>query len=181
MQLIDYGSIADWVAGVGTLLAVVAALWIAGTEQRHARRARERHESEQIAQSKQVIEEAIRLAEKIGEHCQTLLTDRERLAADEGGVEHAQAEATDPFLLTARGFFCIHEIAGLRQQVLALQSFGVDSARAYVEISRMAYEADITYPRTIDHRKVSTSELMRVKHDMEVRAGALKEIIACLG
>lgn len=173
MNLTDYGSVADWVAGLGTLLAIIAALWIAGIQQRDARKAREAEALAFHAQNQKIVAEAIRLATQIEQHCEMMLSDRDALKQPS---DPSEGNLPDARFLAARGFFLLHEIEGLRQQVIALQAFGVNDARAHIEIGRMAYEATIDFPRNIDHRRVSTSEIMRVSHDMRKRAEALSQV-----
>lgn len=64
--------------------------------------------------------------------------------------------------------------------MLALQTAAAGNVRAFIEISRMAYEADIGYVRNIDHRKVPMWEMKRLLHDMEQRIARLKEIASAL-
>lgn len=171
---LEFGSVADWVSGVGTLLAVGVALWIAGSQQRAERTDRRRRQDEQRASTRNIINEAVALAEQLSGRCQSILESRQQ---SEEVAELAGRTVPDRLIhLTAQDIYWLHDVAGLRQQMLALQRVGISNVRAYIEISRMAYEADIGYVRDIDPRNVPRTELMRVIHDMGLRAGCLRAI-----
>ncbi|GAB5350379.1 hypothetical protein [Qipengyuania sp. 483] len=173
---LDYGSIADWVAGVGTLLAVVAALWIAGAQNRAAKADRRRANDEDRQRSSYIIREAIHLGEKISAECQSILDHGEELAKG-ADLPTTPAKKQSEFINTTATIIAkLHEMQGLRQQLLALQTFKSGSVSAFVEISRLVYETDIGYTRNIDPTKVPKWELLRVMHDVRNRMERLAEI-----
>lgn len=176
----EYGSVADWLSGVGTLLAVIVALWVAGAQQREDRRARRRRELEVKAESQAIIDQAIKLAELIDKNCQSILESLDEEAAGARPELTTEEAAHQYIMLNARAVACLHDMNGLRQQIIAIQSAAAVNVRAFIEISRMAYEADIGYVRNIDHRKVPKYELMRVQHDMGKRIEELQRIRAAL-
>lgn len=57
----DWGNAADWVSGIGSLLAVGAALWIAFGQERNARRLRRESKNEEHERKAHLIGEVIRL------------------------------------------------------------------------------------------------------------------------
>jgi hypothetical protein len=121
----DWGNVADWVSGIGALAAVIAALWIAGSERRSADRARKIAESEAYQRRAQVIGEAIRLAADI----EAKATSYVQLTTF-GGGELKKTEV-------------IGEIEGIRSQLQALQQFPMTDPRVFAEIGRIIHESTI--------------------------------------
>lgn len=172
---IDYGSLADWVAGVGTLLAVIAALWIAGSQQRAETASRIQLSIDAKARTKRIVREASEIAAQISQRSQQILSRREAIDTEDSQIKAATDEKF--IWLHATVIQYLHEMSGFREQLIALCRFPIDDVSAFVIINRMAHEADIGYMRNIDHRRVPKFELQRVVHDMEQRRNELSNFI----
>lgn len=115
---VDVGSMADWASAGASTVAVGVALYIAGWEQRAARRDRERLANEQHERHAQIRAEAIRLAAEI----ETLARQHTQLA--NFGVDH-----THNLTYFAEGHAA---------QLDALQRFPMEDPRLFSEIGRIA-------------------------------------------
>lgn len=119
---IDWGNVADWISGLGTLAAVATALAIAINEHRVAARHRQESDNQEHSRRAQIIAEAIRLAGEV----EALARQYAQLVSLGGGESSARKrEAADG-------------IDGLRNQLLSLQQFPMSDPRLFAEIGRTA-------------------------------------------
>ncbi len=122
---IDWGNAADWVSGIGSLLAVGAALWIAFGQERNARRLRREAKNEEHERKARLISEVIRLTAAIE------------------AVANAGATLVD-FGGGRSGSLTSHkdDIDGLRLQLKAIQQFPQTDPRIFGEIGRIIQESE---------------------------------------
>lgn len=124
---IAFGDVAGWVAGLGALAAVIAALYIAGSERRAAERRRAEDRDSEKARQTLIIEEAMRVANEA----------RNKAAAyallvkmgGGGGIARRQE--------------LVEELGGFRRQLEALQAFPMTDPRLFAEIGRAAHECRV--------------------------------------
>jgi hypothetical protein len=153
----DWGNVADWVSGIGTFIAVVAALYIAGNERRSAEKAREIAANEEYGRRAQVIAEAIRLAGEV----EALATSYNQLVSLGGGNG------------LSRRVDLLDDIEGIRRQLDSLQQFPITDPRVFAEIGRIAHECRVE-PGLIDKSTSYAAQIMmRVAERTRLRRDAL--------
>jgi len=123
----DWGNVADWVAGIGTFVAVAVALYIAGSERRSAERQRQIRANEDYERRAQVIAEGIRLAGEV----EALAGNYVQLVTLGGGS--SQANRAD----------LLDDLDGIRRQLESLQKFPISDPRLFAEIGRAAYDCRV--------------------------------------
>jgi len=124
---VDWGNAADWVAGIGSLTAVFAAVGIAAWQVRESRSQRTEQRNEEHVRKAQLVTEIIRITAAI----EAVAANGARLAVLGGG---------DSGLLDQKD-----EIEGLRLQLKSLQDFPQSDPRIYGEIGRIILESE--FPR----------------------------------
>lgn len=122
---VDWGNSADWVSGIGSLLAVGAALWIAFGQERNARRLRREARNEEHERKAHLIGEVIRLTGAI----EAVATAGATLVDFGGGRNGSLTSHKD-------------DIEGLRMQLKALQQFPQTDPRIFGEIGRIIHESE---------------------------------------
>lgn len=151
----DWGNVADWISGLGTLIAVGAAIWIAGTEQRSVVRQRKIDENVAFEKRSHVKAEAIRL---IGQAEAIALAHLAILKAESVGS-----------YTTIKEF--VYGIEGIRAQLISLQHFPIADPRLFSEIGRtaheLAFEPDMfqkspTYAKFVSNQ---VSDRMKLRRD----------------
>ncbi|MBH1945500.1 hypothetical protein I5L01_14840 [Erythrobacter sp. YJ-T3-07] len=123
----DWGNVADWVSGLGALLAVIVALRIAGTERRSAAHLRTIEANEALERRSQIKSEAIRIAGAIEAEALSYF----QLSSLGGGDSEAKKHEV------------IATIKSVRSQLEALQNFPMNDPRLFTEIGRMVHESRI--------------------------------------
>lgn len=156
----DWGSIADWVSGISTFAAVVAALWIASNQERSARRQRHRKELEEAKAMAAIRAEAIRLAGEV----QALAASYVQLAKLGGGNTQSRCEEL------------VDSIGGVQSQLEALQHFPMTDPRLFAEIGRLATECRLE--PGLAEKSTSYAEL--VMRQLLERLDARRESLAML-
>lgn len=152
----DVGSMADWASAGASTVTVGVALYIAGWEQRAARRDRERLLNEQHQRHAHIRAEAIRLAGEI----EALARHHSQLATL--GSQHNQD-------LT---FFAEGHVS----QLDALQRFPMEDPRIFSEIGRIA----ALYRRQAAYMKGSPSQVGARMRDLASALAERREIIDAL-
>lgn len=122
----DWGNAADWVSGIGSLLAVGAALWIAFGQERNARRLRRESKNEEHERKAHLIGEVIRLTAAI----EAVACAGATLLNLGGGRSDSLTSHKD-------------DIDGLRLQLKALQQFPQTDPRIFGEIGRIIQESEL--------------------------------------
>ena len=116
----DLGNVADWVSGIGALIGVLAALWIAGTQQRSVKQQRNVEYALAFERRAQIIAEAIRLSGQIKSIAQR-------------GIQGENTPSTVKDV--------VDQIDGIRSQIDALQGFPMDDPRLFAELGRISHES----------------------------------------
>ncbi len=161
---VDWGNVADWVSGIGTLIAVVAALYIVGNEHRSAEKAREIASNEELDRLGQIIAEAIRLAGEV----EGLASSYDQLVNFGGGDG------------LSRKSDLVDNIDGIRRQLETLQKFPMADPRLFAEIGRTAYECRVE-PELVDKSTSYVALTMKnVAERMRARRKALSILLAPL-
>lgn len=162
LQAVDWGNVADWISGIGTFIAVVAALYIAGNEQRSSEKARKIASNEELERRAQVVAEAIRLAGEV----QALASGYDQLVSFGGG--DGVSKKAD----------LLDNIGGIQRQLESLQRFPMTNPRLFAEIGRTAYECRVE-PELVDKSTSYAAIIMkRVAERMRERREALSDILA---
>lgn len=157
---VDYGNVADWASGVGSLAAVIAALWVAGSQARAAARVRVAEEAERVQRRAQVVAEAIRLAGEV----EAKATSRAQLARL-GGAN----SASDTVEL-------MEEIASVRSQIEALQKFPMTDPRVFSEIGRLAHDCRFERGLAVHGSAYVEMAMRRTAERMRERRDALSSL-----
>jgi hypothetical protein len=157
---VDWGNIADWVSGFGSLAAVLAALYIAGNERRSAERHRRIAENVEFGRRAKVIAEAIRLAAQI-----------EALAG-----QYIQLSSPSDKQPLWRRVEVLKEIEGIRRQLSSLQQFPISDPRLFVEIGLTVHECHVD--RDLDDIGTSNAILImtRIAEQMAERRNGLAAV-----
>jgi hypothetical protein len=153
----DWGNVADWILGVGTLIAVVAALYIAGNERRSAEREREIASNIEFGRRAQVIAEAIRLAGEV-----EALSGSYAQLVGLGGGEGASKKAD-----------LMDEIEGVRRQLDSLQQFPITDPRLFAAIGRTAFECRVESGLIETSTSSAALIMKRMAERMRLRRDAL--------
>lgn len=156
----DWGNVADWVSGIGTFIAVVAALYIAGNEQRSAEKARAIASNEELGRRAQVIAEAIRLAGEV----EALAASYNQLVSLGGGEG------------VSRRVDLLDDIAGIQRQLDSLQQFPITDPRLFAEIGRTAYECRVESGLADKSTSYAAQIMKRVAERMRLRRDALSAL-----
>lgn len=122
---VDWGNAADWVSGIGSLLAVGAALWIAFGQERNARRLRQQARNEEHERKAHLVGEVIRLTAAIEATATAGATLGDLGGGQNGGLMSHK-----------------NDIDGLRLQLRALQQFPQTDPRVFGEIGRILHESE---------------------------------------
>lgn len=153
----DWGNVADWLSGIGTFIAVVAALYIAGNERRSAEKARQIASNEEYERRAQVIGEAIRLAGEV----EALAASYAQLVSFGGGDG------------VSRRVDLLDDIEGIRRQLDSLQQFPITDPRLFAEIGRTAYECRVEPELPGKSTSYAAQIMTRVADRMRVRRDAI--------
>ena len=121
----ELGSIADWVSGLGTVVAIGAAIYAAHKPNRDAQREKARAARAEIQHRALVQAEAIRLAGEIEALAGHFKNRKDRY----GGIDAAVLTDT------------VEEMAGWRRQIEALQTIATPYPRLFTEVGRLAGDA----------------------------------------
>lgn len=156
----DWGNVADWVAGIGTFVAVAVALYIAGNERRSAERQRQIQRNEDYERRAQVIAEGIRLAGEV----EALAENYVQLVTLGGGS--SQANRAD----------LLDDLEGIRRQLESLQKFPTTDPRLFAEIGRAAHDCRVE--AGLIEKSTSYAELImkRVAERLRHRREALAKL-----
>lgn len=119
---LEWGSVADWVSGGGSLLAVIAALIVAFGQWRRAVRLERANRKANIEKHNALVSEADRLAGEMATRSQTMVT-KNKITLGAAGQSSAKQY--------------VAEMTALRDQLDSLQRFQSDDPRLYVEIGRL--------------------------------------------
>ncbi|MFX4084030.1 hypothetical protein ACKU27_02880 [Sphingobium yanoikuyae] len=122
---VDYGNVADWVAGISSIIAVCVALYIANGQRRYDQQQRVIAKNEEHERRAHLIAEVIRLAGAIE-------------AQVSGGVGYMNAGA----MLAGINAVKI-ELQGLRTQLEALQPLAMNYPQLFGEIGRIAHSSKL--------------------------------------
>lgn len=154
---VDYGNIADWIAGLGSLAAVIAALWIAGSQNRNAARLRAIEANEAHGRRAQVIAEAIRLAADV----------------EAQAMGYAQLTSLGGDDAETRKHEVAADIAGLRSQREALQRFPGTDPRVFTEIGRAVHDCRVERGFATQSTSHAGLTMRRIAESMRARRDAL--------
>lgn len=158
----DWGNVADWASGIGSFAAVAAALWIAGGERRRADRQRLISDNVEGERRAQVLGEAVRLSLEI----EAQATAYSRLTLAEGDDGRQRAEAM------------LNEIAGIRSQVLALQSYPISDPRIFAELGRIAHESSVDYDLANRSLSRQMSAMLQLAQSMSIRRSTVIQLVS---
>lgn len=157
---VDFGNVADWVAGFGALAAVIVALYIASNQSRTAEKLRTIETNEGYAKHARIVAEAIRLAAEVETHASAY---SQLVAFGGGDSKSKKSELLD-------------EIEGIRTQIEALQRFPMADPRLFAEIGRIAHECRTE--RGLGEQSTSYTGLIMKR--MAERVRTRREAIAAL-
>ena len=157
---IDWGNVASWVSGMGTLAAIIVALWIAGSERRSAARLRDIEVNEAHERRAQVICEAIRLAGDIEAKANSYV----QLTSLGGGLGDAKMHEV------------IADIDGARSQLQALQQFPMTDPRVFTEIGRIVHESVIGHGAALKSTSHFGLTMRQLADHMAKRRGAISDL-----
>jgi len=118
----DWGNVADWISGAGSLAAVVTALYIADAQNRLANRQRDQLEKARRQTRRDLICEIMRLTAEIEKEA--------RRGSNDFGSEN-------------QGLIISVEINALARQLDSLKELAKDDPQLYGEVSRIVREAGI--------------------------------------
>lgn len=153
----DWGDVADWVSGIGTFIAVVAALYIAGSERRSAEKQREIASNVELERRAQVIAETIRLAGEV----EALATNYNQLVSFGGGDG------------LSRKVDLLDNIEGIRRQLDSLQEFPITDPCLFAEIGRTAFECRVELGLVDKSTSYASLIMKRVAERMKLRRDSL--------
>lgn len=156
----DWGTVADWVSGMGTFLAVGTALWIASNQERSANRQRRRNELEEAKRTASIRAEAIRLAGEV----QAIAANYVQLVTLGGGNTRSRREEL------------VSSIGGVQSQLEALQHFPMADPRLFAEIGRLATECRLEPELAEQNTSYAEQIMRRLMEKMEVRQRSLAEL-----
>ncbi|GFE72368.1 hypothetical protein [Novosphingobium sp. TCA1] len=149
----DWGSVPDWIAGIGGLLSIGATGWIAVNERKRANRLEEIQADTEAVQRGAAIDEAQRITAQIVDKYQAL-SQAQTFADMEPYDLNDYREAIDV----------------QRQQLASLQNFAGTNAQLFVALRQLADAAEmpISGIRTMgQHRFTATAQagLLRAKSE----------------
>lgn len=124
---VDYGNVADWVAGIGSVAAVTAAVWIARGQERFARHQRQIAKNEEHEKRGHLIAEIMRLSSEI-----------------EAKAAEIKAQVSMGVGMGWQSGY--EELEALRAQALSIQPLAANDPQVFGEVGRIYREskADIT-------------------------------------
>lgn len=159
LQPADWGSVADWIAGIGAIVASLVALGIAVWQQRSIRKEQERRANEELEMRSQVIAEAIRLAGELEAEARNLAS----LMALGGTGASRWKDVNDAAAIVS-------------EQAHALQRLTCDP-RLFSELGRLAAESRIaggTIAAGCSSQQIIAQDLAeKMQHRRETLAGLL--------
>lgn len=141
---VEWGSVADWVSGIGSMAAVFAALIIAYLEWRRATRSEVRERKAATEKQASLTTEAVRLAEQMLWLCNDLLEDARRMD------DKVDKTDVNTFLV---------DMKKLKNKIISLQQFPNDDPRLYVELEQLKTLCDFNAKWMRHSAEIAETEL----------------------
>ncbi len=120
---VTWGNAADWAAAIGSIVAVIAAVWIADGQKRFARWQKDEAERAERQRHQSLINEVIRVTEQLRDEFARLAT-----LGDLGGLQSFTADNWN-------------NAERLRVRIRSLQSLATDYPRLFSEVGSILHNS----------------------------------------